>query len=216
MNAQPVSALALCVLPLGTEEIIEDRLVQILAGIMTALRKENCALVGGHTSEGADLAIGLSINGIVASNSYFRKGPPSHGHVLILTKPLGTGVLLAANMRAKARGRWISKAIESMLQSNRGAAEIIRQQSCSACTDITGFGLIGHLLEMLKHDRDAAMKSKVIARIKLSQIPALDGAIECVQSGIFSTLYPQVSVVHKQNKHIVNFVSVEYTMCKSD
>lgn len=174
--------------------------------MMSVLRDENCALVGGHTAEGHDLAVGLSVNGVVDSSRVLKKGPPQIGHVLILTKGIGIGTLFAADMRVKAKGKWISNAIQSMLQSNRKAAEIIYEfGKASACTDITGFGLIGHLLEMIQYnysydDIDTARDDSTITdycqlnvqvHIYLSKIPILDGAIDCVQAGILSSLQSQ-------------------------
>lgn len=131
MNADPVSALALCVLPYGPEDKVEDSLVQMLAGVCSMLQEENCALIGGHTSEGADAALGLAVNGVVEEGKELRKGPPREGDVLILTKAIGTGTIMAADMRAVARGRWVEGALASMTQSNREGAKILQTFDCS-------------------------------------------------------------------------------------
>lgn len=159
--------------------------------------EENCSLVGGHTSEGRDFSVGLSVTGVVSESNVLRKGPPRDGDVLILTKGLGTGILGAANMRACAKGQWMSDAVSCMLQSNRQAARIFSKYKCSACTDITGFGLIGHLIEMLECSNDISELTggmKLSATISLSELPVLDGALECSNAGIQSSLYPQVQI----------------------
>jgi selenide,water dikinase len=224
MCAEPISALALCVLPYGPEKLVENDLTQLLAGVCSILKDENCALVGGHTSEGTDLAVGLSVNGYVLQGKETQKGPPRNGDVLILTKPLGTGVILAADMRGEAKGEWVAEAISNMLQSNKHCAILLRDEfNCSGsdlsfifvtalrCTDVTGFGLMGHLLEMMKSGRSSDedfeedIESDICVRPKksleiegleatlcLRNIPLLNGAVECVGFGVLSSLHPQV------------------------
>jgi selenide, water dikinase len=191
MNAKPITALALCVIPYGPESHVEDALTHVLAGAMDVLADEGCALVGGHTSEGAEMALGLSVNGSVNPESVFPKGPPEPGHVLILTKGLGTGTLLAADMRGKANGRWVANAIQSMVQSNASAASILAEHHCAACSDVTGFGLMGHLIEMLEYGDEDRDKIPSAARLSLGNIPTLLGATTCIEAGVFSSLAPE-------------------------
>lgn len=183
MGAQPQSALAIATLPYAPEAKVEQQLYELLSGALTVLNDAGCALVGGHTSEGVELAFGLSANGVADPNQLLRKGGLRPGDKLILTKALGTGTLFAADMRLQARGRWVEAAIESMLQPNRQAAEIVRAHGAHACTDVTGFGLLGHLVEMTR-------PSRVDAEIDLNAIPALDGALETLARGIQSSLAP--------------------------
>ena len=112
-----------------------------------------------------------------------RKGGMRAGDVLILTKPIGTGTLFAAHARLEAKGRWIDDALQSMRHSNRLAAECFRRFEASACTDLTGFGLLGHLVEMTR-------PSEVDATIYLSALPILDGAERTAAAGILSSLQP--------------------------
>jgi len=183
MGAEAQSALAIATIPFGTENRVEDTIRQLMAGAMLVLNDAGTALVGGHTSEGAELALGFSINGIADKNAILRKGGMQAGDALILTKPLGTGTLFAADMQQKAKGRWIEAALESMLLSNRIASEILFQHQATACTDITGFGLLGHLLEMIQ-------PSGVEVEIDMSALPLIDGALQTIEMGILSSLQP--------------------------
>jgi selenide,water dikinase len=151
---------------------------------MKVLNEAKTALVGGHTSEGAELAMGFAVNGLADRERLLRKGGMRPGDRLILTKPLGTGTLFAADMRQKAKGRWIDAALASMVQSNRAAARCVHQHGATACTDVTGFGLLGHLVEMIK-------PSGVDVELMLSALPFLDGALDTVRLGILSSLQPQ-------------------------
>lgn len=178
----------------------EEVLVHMLAGACSVLRADNCALVGGHTSEGSELSMGFAITGTADAASVLRKGPPKSGDILILTKPLGTGCILAADMRGKASGRWVKGAIASMLISNKAAAAVLAQHECRACTDVTGFGFMGHLLEMLQFNRrsdddddtNECDDSHLQATVTVSSLPILSGARECVAAGILSSLQPEV------------------------
>ncbi len=184
MGGVPQSALAIATIPYGLESKVEADLSMMMAGANEVLRAANCALVGGHTSEGAELALGFSINGLVARDKAMRKAGLAPGDVLILTKPIGTGSLLAAHMRARLKSRWLFGAVAHMVQSNREAAQIIQQFGARAATDVTGFGLIGHLVEMVR-------ASDVDVTLDLAAVPLLDGLMETMALGIYSSLQPQ-------------------------
>jgi selenide,water dikinase len=184
MGATAQSALAVATVPYAREEKVEETLYQLLSGAMNVLSQAQAQLVGGHTTEGAELAFGLSCNGLAAPDKLLRKGGMRPGQVLILTKALGTGTLFAADMRYQAKGRWIDDAISSMLLSNQEAARVFVEQGATTCTDVTGFGLLGHLLEMVK-------ASGVAVELNLEAIPVLEGALDMVQQGIVSSLQPQ-------------------------
>jgi selenide,water dikinase len=184
MGAEPQSALAIATVPYGLEAKVEADLTVMMAGANAVLRDADCALVGGHTSEGAELALGLAVTGLVRREKLMRKQGLRPGDALILTKPLGTGTLLAADMRGKAKARWVMAAIAHMVQSSRAAAAILARHDAHAATDVTGFGLIGHLVEMVR-------ASQVDVTVDLERLPLLAGARETVARGIFSSLQPQ-------------------------
>ncbi len=185
MGAEPQSATAIATVPPGLEAKVEDTLREMMAGAVSVLNEAGCALVGGHTGEGGELALGFAINGLIDESlaGILTKGALQPGEVLILTKPIGTGTLFAAHARLRARGRWIDAALESMQVSNRAAMPILIAHGVTACTDLTGFGLLGHLVEMTK-------PSGVDAELDLNALPLLEGAAECVAAGVVSSLQP--------------------------
>ena len=184
MGAEPQSALAIATVPYGRERVVEETLFDLMSGALAMLGPTGAVLVGGHSSEGAELAFGLTVNGLVDPAAIWRKGGLKAGDRLVLTKPIGTGTLFAADMRRQAKGRWIDAAIASMVLSSQAAAACLRRHGASACTDVTGFGLIGHLIEMTR-------ASGVNAVLELEAVPLLEGAAETVAAGILSSLQPQ-------------------------
>jgi len=184
MGAEPQSALAIASIPFGLEHKMETQLEEILAGGISVLNHAGAALVGGHTNEGSELTLGFAVTGTINRGDYLTKQGLTPGDALILTKPLGTGTLLVADMHGKAKARWVDGAIRSMLVSNRDSASLLRSNGATACTDVTGFGLLGHLVEMTK-------ASGVDVSLDLNMIPWLDGACETAAAGLLSSLQPQ-------------------------
>jgi len=190
MGCEPHSALAVVGIPFAAKDFSRAQLKEIMLSCTEALNEHNCALVGGHSSESEDLHFGLCVNGFIDEEKLITKGGMQGGDILILTKPLGTGTLLAADMRYKASHNWMHNALEQMLQSNKKAAACLINHSATACTDITGFGLAGHLMEML-----SAKNAEV--ELNLSDIAPLNGALDTLQQNILSSL-------HNDNKLIAN------------
>ncbi len=184
MGADPQSVLAIATVPYAVPAKQEETLFQLLAGVQAALTLAKTPLVGGHTTTGPELALGLACNGLVASAQLLRKGGMQPGQTLILTQPLGTGILFAAQMQRQAKGRWIETAIATMIQPSAAAAHCLQQHGATACTDVTGFGCIGHLLEM-------AVASKVAVNLDLQSLPILPGARETLAQGWVSSLQTQ-------------------------
>ena len=181
-GARPISALASVTLPFASEALLQRELEQLLAGALHEFAAADCRLTGGHSLQGAELNLGFVVNGAPpAGESLLPKTGLAPGDKLVLTKPLGTGALFAAHMQLRADGRDISHAIDSMLQSNAQAAELARAHGASACTDITGFGLAGHLLEMLLPGQSA--------RLHCAALPVLPGALEALDAGLRSSMH---------------------------
>jgi selenide,water dikinase len=185
MGAEAQTAAAIVTVPPGLDAKVEDDLRQMMSGAIAVLNEAGCALIGGHTGEGRELALGFAVNGLVDEDlaQVMRKGGMRTGDVLVLTKPIGTGTLFAAHARQLARGAWIDAALETMCQSNRLAARCVFDHGATACTDLTGFGLLGHLVEMTR-------PSGVDAELDLAALPVLDGAEESSAAGVVSSLQP--------------------------
>ncbi|MBT9551321.1 MAG: selenide, water dikinase SelD [Hydrogenophaga sp.] len=201
MGAEPQSATAIATVPPGLEAKVEDLLLQMMTGAVEVLNAAGCSLVGGHTGEGRELALGFAINGLIDEqmDGVMRKGGMLPGDVLLLSKPIGTGTLFAAHARHAAKGRWIDAALKSMVVSNQAGARILREHGATACTDLTGFGLLGHLVEMTR-------PSGVDAELQLSALPLLDGAVECVEAGIVSSLQPANVRLRRALRNAEDFV----------
>ena len=180
MGGRGIAALALATVPLMAENLMEEDLYQLLRGAVDVLNAHGVALVGGHSAEGAELSLGLTVTGAVVE-PMLTKADLTSGEALVLTKGLGTGVLMAANMQGHANSHWTQAAFRSMDTSNGQAVEILRKHGVRAATDISGFGLLGHLSEMLR-------ASNVSAKLVLECVPLLAGAKQCMASGMASAL----------------------------
>jgi selenide,water dikinase len=183
MGAEPDSALVTAILPHASDAATERDLLQLMAGVQQALSSAGAKLIGGHTGEGAELALGLSLNGYCDAEMLSRKGGAMLGDCLILTKPLGVGAIMAADMRGEADSRVVEAAIASMRISSSASTKILNEHNVRAMTDVTGFGLAGHLIEMID-------QSGFSVALNLSTLPALPGAILTIQQGVESTMAP--------------------------
>eukprot|EP00397_Hematodinium_sp_SG-2012_P004794 GEMP01004808.1.p1 GENE.GEMP01004808.1~~GEMP01004808.1.p1 ORF type:complete len:896 (+),score=234.90 GEMP01004808.1:97-2784(+) len=186
MGAMPLHGLAMCTVPLATDKLMEDDITEMLTGATKAFKENGCQLSGGHTTEG-ELSLGFSVEGTAPNvKALWIKGGMKKGDVLLLTKPIGTGVMQAAIMRYRASGFDVEAVLESMAMSNRAAAEAIHK-ACPlgniGVTDVTGFGLLGHLAEMCKD-------SDVRVEVNVFQVPLFNGVVDLINEGIFSTLQP--------------------------
>ncbi len=168
----------------ANRKIHQEDIFQLMSGVLDILIKSAVSLVGGHTGEGAELAISIAVQGEVAMDQVLRKQLAKPGNRLILTKPIGTGVVFAANMLAQANGKLVDQALSSMLETNKTAMETIKAFDVSGCTDITGFGLLGHAFEMLGKKCDNGLG----ITIDYKAIPVFDGVGELFAKGYYASI----------------------------
>lgn len=180
MGAAPQSGLLSVILPRMSDTMQAATLSEIVAAAGDVLREAGADLAGGHTSIGAELTIGLCVTGLLGRPAIGLSGAQA-GDALILTKPIGTGVLLAAHMRGLARGADVEAALSSMQRPLSAAASLLAPVA-RAMTDVTGFGLSGHLMSLL----DA---SGMAARIDLARLPFLPGAEQLSAQGVRSSIW---------------------------
>ena len=184
MGADNVGALAMVSLPEAAPGLQTETLYQLLAGGVHELNLAGAELLGGHTIESQDMTIGYTTLGRFAEGAVpFRKNGVKPGDLLVLTKPLGTGTILAALGDGKCRSEWMDAMLPHMLVSNQGASRVAREFNIVAATDVTGFGLAGHMLEMLN-------PSNCSAKLNAANIPLYEGFEELTAVGVRSTLYP--------------------------
>jgi len=191
LGANPHSALAIVTVPHGQPRPQAETLYQLLAGVVEQLQAVGAHLLGGHTIEGETLALGLTCNGWVSPGDLWQKRSISVGYALILTKAIGTGTLFVAQKQGKAKAAWLDAAIESMTLSHAPAVKVLRQYGATACTDVTGFGLWGHITELLR-------STTASIHLDLEALPLLPGALESLHQGHFSSLYPQ-NLLYRNN-----------------
>ncbi|WP_374088884.1 selenide, water dikinase SelD [Methylomicrobium lacus] len=168
----------------ANRKIQQEDVSQVMSGVLDILTRSAVSLVGGHTGEGAELAIAIAVQGEVAPERVLRKRLTQPGNRLILTKPIGTGAIFAANMLAQANGKRVDEALSSMLQSNKTAMEISKRFAVSGCTDITGFGLLGHAFEMMGKNSGNGLGVK----IDYQSIPLFDGVCELFERGYYASI----------------------------
>lgn len=154
-------------------------LAEILRGGAEVIRSAGAAIAGGHTIQDKEPKYGLAVTGIVHPKRILTKGGAQPGDALVLTKPLGTGTITTALKRGQADPAHLNAAIASMMRLNRVAAQAAQAAGVHAATDITGFGLIGHALEM-------AEASKTCFRIRFDDLPWLPGALTYAEGWVFA------------------------------
>ncbi len=178
MGGTPLTALSLVCYP-ETENL--DILERILVGGIHKMIEAECTVVGGHSVRDSEVKFGYAVTGTINPERIWTNSGALPGDKLLLTKPLGTGVITTALRSGKAKNAWVEAAAEVMIRLNRNAAQALAglQKAVHAVTDITGFGLMGHAWEL-------ASASKVSLHITGSAIELLDGALECAQRGFLA------------------------------
>jgi selenide,water dikinase len=175
MGARPVSALNLVAFPLAT--LGADVLREILRGGHDAVRASGASIVGGHSIDDPEPKYGMAVTGVVAPDALLTNAGGRPGDALVLTKPLGAGAVATAIKRGLAQPELVERAIAVMTTLNDRAAEQARAAGAHALTDVTGFGLLGHLHEL-------AAASGVAAEIDAAAVPAIDGVLELLETDV--------------------------------
>jgi len=174
MGGTPLSAMNIVCFPAGSEIPI---LREILRGGLDKIKEADALLVGGHSVDDPDIKYGLAVTGVVHPERILTNAGARPGDRIVLSKPLGTGILATALKRGKATDGMIAAMTDSMSRLNRWAGEAAVAHGAHGATDITGFGLVGHAREMAK-------ASGVALRIDTASIPFLESAPEAAKSGL--------------------------------
>ncbi len=175
MGGRPVTAMNIVAFPL--QKFSLDILSKILDGGLSVMKEAGVQLLGGHSIDDPELKYGLSVTGVVHPEKVLRNNGLKPGDSLVITKPLGTGIIATALKAGLAAEAILKGFIKSMGTLNRCAAEIMLKYNVNACTDVTGFGLAGHILEMI----EGTACSVVLDATKL---PLLDGVVENAAMGL--------------------------------
>jgi selenide,water dikinase len=176
MGGEPKIALSILAFP--SAKLPFEILQPLMQGALEIITAAGACLAGGHTIDDDSLKLGFSVTGFVKKNEAWSNAGARPGDALILTKGLGTGTITSALKSKKAEERWIEAAIRSMCTLNK-TRDLIGPAAIHAATDITGFGLAGHALQMCR-------ASRVRATINLKDLPILEGAMECLELGVLN------------------------------
>lgn len=177
MGGTPVTALSIIGFPI--ESLPHEVMAEILRGGMEALKEANTILLGGHSINDEEVKFGFAVTGIVGESSLVTNAGARPGDVLILTKPLGTGIVSLAGQLGKALRESVNASAAAMGALNKAASEIMVRHLATACTDVTGFGFIGHLCQLV-------IESGVTAEVWFDRLPLLPGVMDYAAQGIFS------------------------------
>lgn len=174
MGGRPITALsAVCFPQDGDLDVLE----QIMQGGMAKMKEAGCVVVGGHSVRDSEIKFGYAVTGLIDPERVFTNAAAVVGDALILTKPIGTGVITTALKQGVAEPEWVANAVRSMTTLNREAAELVgRAKGVHAMTDVTGFGLMGH-------GREMAIGSGVTIEIVVEAVPVIEGAVDAVRAG---------------------------------
>ena len=168
MGGRPITAMAIAGMP--ADKLSNEEIAEIFRGGADMVRLANCSLVGGHTIKNPEPIYGLSVTGLVHPEKYLANSHAKEGDVLLLSKPLGTGIVATANKKGACSESLNDASITAMITLNTAGADLGEQDLVNACTDVTGFGLLGHLREM-------ADGSNLTAELHTSSIPAISDEV---------------------------------------
>ncbi|PQJ30120.1 selenide, water dikinase SelD [Rubritalea profundi] len=176
MGGRPITAMAIAGMP--TELLSNDEIAEIFRGGADMVKLANCSLVGGHTIKNPEPIYGLSVTGMVHPDNFLANAHAKEGDILLLTKPLGTGIISTALKQGACSDELNQVSITAMITLNTAGAELGEQDIVNACTDVTGFGLLGHL-------REIADASNLTAIVETKNIPAIaDSIYDLIEAGL--------------------------------
>ena len=174
MGGKPLLALNVVGFP---ADLARDMLGTVLQGGHAKAAEAGCLIVGGHTVDDSEPKYGLSVVGIVEPGKQVANAGAQPGDSLVLTKPIGTGIITTGGKQSKAPPEVLAQAVQTMATLNRAASEAMMIVGVNACTDVTGFGLLGHLRSMVRG-------SGVSAKVHFGQVPVLPGTWELLEQGV--------------------------------
>jgi len=189
MGGKPISALSIVGFPeKGDPAILE----QIIRGGLDKMKEANCSVIGGHSIRNDDIQFGYAVTGTIHPQKIWRNVGAQVNDVILLTKPIGTGLISTALKRERAGKASIDAAIASMSQLNRAAAEVLREiatntngRAIHAVTDVTGFGVLGHAREIALGDPEKGIPAVTI-EIQYKSVPVLPGAFDAARQGMIA------------------------------
>lgn len=176
MGAVPITALNLIAFPSGDEPGMEV-LSAILKGSYEKAKEAGVSIIGGHSVDDKEPKYGMAVTGTVHPEKFWAKKGARPGDLLVLTKPLGTGIIATAIKKGTPDPKWVRMLIETASALNKSGADAAKDFEVHAATDVTGFGLVNHLLDICKSSGTGAV-------IHVSELPILDGAVDLIKSGM--------------------------------
>ncbi|MFC1611421.1 selenide, water dikinase SelD [Myxococcota bacterium] len=177
MGGKPVTALSIIGFPIHS--LPHETMAEVLRGGMDVLKEAGTILLGGHSIDDEEIKLGFAITGMISKASLVTNAGAQPGDLLVLTKPLGTGIVALANQIGRASDEAIEATNEALASLNKIPAEIMVRHKANACTDVTGFGLLGHLAHIVA-------ESKVTAEIWFDKLPVFPGVPEYAAQGMYS------------------------------
>lgn len=197
MGGTPKTALALVGVTLNDEKLMKNDLRLALRGLLDGLKAYSVKVIGGHTNEAESISLGLAINGVIDEDRIIKKNGIQLGDRIILTQAIGAGVIFAGLMVGHTKGKWLNQVINEIKQRKDNISDFIGKFA-NGCTDVTGFGLVGHLAEMTKNNPYGII-------INLEKIPFFEGAEELSSNKVKSSLFPQnIDVLYEVSRNIKN------------
>ena len=194
MGGRPLTALSIIGFPI--EELDDAIMRDILRGGIDTLNEAGCSLIGGHSINDAEIKFGFAVTGLIEERKVVERGAAKDGDTLVLTKPLGTGIICFGAQLGRIGGEALAEVGASMATLNRDAAELMVKYGAHACTDITGFGFLGHMVEMVRN-------SGLDAEIDLSSVPVFAAVEDCLKNDILP------GAVERNQEYAMAWVEVE-------